>query len=147
MKKLFIFIVSIVMLMSTGLCSKADVVPMPSIAQKLTSLMDYPDYQKITPDNIKSILVRRFTVAGGFNQEFKEEDKIVEIYDWLKTIFLAGETKYSCTDNTTLFIFTLKDDSKVMIEIECDWAVINRKHYNIYIPPQKYKHVPFKMYL
>ncbi len=139
MKNIFILIVFIIMLLDGGLSAKADDVPVLPQAGKLMYLMDYPDYQMITPDNIKSLTIRRYTEAGAFDREVEEEAQIIETYNYLKQIVIAGETKYSCTDNTTMYFFTLKDDSKVHIEIECDWVVLKGKNYNIFIPPKEKK--------
>ncbi len=119
----------------TGLSVNADVVPMPPLIKPpVTYLMDYPDYKKITLDNIKQLKVIRYTEAGAFEKKIEDKEEIAKIYDLLKQIILIDETKYSCTDNTTIYVFTLNDDSTSSIEIECNWIILKRKHYLFDIP-------------
>ena len=35
-----------------------------------------------------------------------------------------------CDDNTTVYSFVLRDNTKVSIEVECDWIVLEGKNYN-----------------
>lgn len=98
-------------------------------------LMDYPDYRKITLDNIKSLKIIRYTEAG-VNEIKVEEDKIYSIVNSLNQLGLYGETKMGCTDNTTIYLFELKDGSKEAIEIECNWVIIKGKRYNLMVYPK-----------
>ncbi len=92
-------------------------------------LADYSVYKKIKPDNIKALKILRYTEAGISERDVSDKSEINAIYNSLKTIKILGETGLSCTDNTTIFSFKLNDDSKVSVEIECEWLVIKGKHY------------------
>ena len=92
-------------------------------------LLNYKEYKNITPDNIKSLKIIRYTEGGAEETPIKSKDEITQIYNFLNQIKITDETKMSCTDNTTLYSFILKDDSKVTIEIECNWVIIKNKNY------------------
>ncbi len=92
-------------------------------------LLSYKEYKNITPDNIKSLKIIRYTEGGAEETPIKSKDEITQIYNFLNQIKITDETKMSCTDNTTLYSFILKDDSKITIEIECNWIVIKNKNY------------------
>lgn len=92
------------------------------------SLMDYGEYKNITKENIEQIEIIKYTEAGT-DSILVEDDSIISIYENLKKKKLEKKTNMSCDDNTTVYVFTLKDDSKISIEIECDWAVIGDDRY------------------
>ena len=98
--------------------------------QELTSLMDYGEYQKIDEYNIKKIEIIKYTEGGDDTQEVDEED-FQKIYKNLKEIKIGKETNMACEDNTTVYKFTLQDDTEIIIEIECDWVIIGNKRYII----------------
>ena len=98
--------------------------------EELTSLMDYGDYQKINEYNIKKIEIVKYTEGGDDTQEVQEDD-FPRIYNNLKDIKIGKETTRTCEDNTTVYKFTLRDDTNLKIEIECDWVIINNKRYII----------------
>lgn len=95
----------------------------------MTHLFDYSEYHKIKPDNIKYLEIVRYTEAGQSIKKVEDKAKINEIYTLLKHIVIFQEVNMSCTDNTTIYRFTLNDNSKVYIEIECNWLVIKGKSY------------------
>ena len=92
-------------------------------------LLSYKDYKNITPDNIKSLKIIRYTEGGADETPVNNKDEITLIYNFLNKIKITDETKMSCTDNTTLYSFTLKDNSKTTVEIECNWVVIKNRNY------------------
>jgi hypothetical protein len=98
--------------------------------EELTSLMDYGDYQKINEYNIKKIEIVKYTEGGDDTQEVQEDD-FPRIYNNLKDIKIGKETTRACEDNTTVYKFTLQDDTQLKVEIECDWVIINNKRYII----------------
>ena len=92
------------------------------------SLMKYGDYQLITRDNIKQIQIIKYTEAGD-ETSIVDDNLITKVYNNLATKKIGKKTTRSCDDNTTIYVFTLTDDSKISIEIECDWVVINNERY------------------
>ena len=42
---------------------------------------------------------------------------------------IGRKTEMSCDDNTTIYVFTLADETKLSLEIECDWVVIDNVKY------------------
>lgn len=93
-------------------------------------LFEYQDYQKIYPENIKSLKIIRYTEGGADEKEIKDHEQINQIYNYLSKIKLLDKSGMSCTDNTTVYSFTLMDNSKASVEIECNWVVIKGKNYN-----------------
>ena len=93
-----------------------------------TSLMDYGDYKNITKDNIKQIEIIKYTEAGA-NTTVVDENSIISVYKKLKEMKIGRKTDMSCDDNTTIYVFTLTDETKMSLEIECDWVVIDNIRY------------------
>ena len=94
------------------------------------SLFSYKEYKNLTPENIKSLKLIRYTEAGVSKTNVDDIAQINQLYNYLSKINITDESKMSCTDNTTIYSFTLKDNSKASIEIECEWIVIKGKNYN-----------------
>ena len=120
-----------------GLLVKADIVsPFPNnLPQKpIKFLMDDPKYKNLTWGNIDSLSIVRYTEAGVSEKKIEDENEVIRYYNLLKQIILLDETKWSCTDNTTIYRFLLKDGTKSAIEIECNWVVLNGKNYNFTYP-------------
>ena len=120
MKKKIILNLLIIITLSilTG-CNKSD---------ESTSLMDYGDYKNITEDNIKQIEIIKYTEAG-VNTTLVDENSIIGAYNKLKKMKIGRKTEMSCDDNTTIYVFTLADENKLSLEIECDWVVIDNIRY------------------
>lgn len=120
MKKKIILNLLIIITLSilTG-CNKSD---------ESTSLMDYGDYKNITEDNIKQIEIIKYTEAG-VNTTLVDENSIISVYKKLKKMKIGRKTNMSCDDNTTIYVFTLTDETKLSLEIECDWVVIDNVKY------------------
>lgn len=120
MKKKIILNLLIIITLSilTG-CNKSD---------ESTSLMDYGDYKNITKDNIKQIEIIKYTEAG-VNTTLVDENSIISVYNKLKKMKIGRKTEMSCDDNTTIYVFTLTDETKLSLEIECDWVVIDNVKY------------------
>ena len=68
---------------------------------------------------------------GDKTKELTDKDEIEKLYSSLKELKVGEETPRACEDNTTIYRFSMSNGKSVSIEIECDWFVINRKHYNI----------------
>ena len=120
MKKKIILNLLIIITLSilTG-CNKSD---------ESTSLMDYGDYKNVTKDNIKQIEIIKYTEAGA-NTTVVDENSIISVYKKLKKMKIGRKTNMSCDDNTTIYVFTLTDETKLSLEIECDWVVIDNIRY------------------
>ena len=120
MKKKIILNLLIIITLSilTG-CNKSD---------ESTSLMDYGDYKNITEDNIKQIEIIKYTEAG-VNTTLVDENSIISVYNKLKKMKIGRKTDMACDDNTTIYVFTLTDETKLSLEIECDWVVIDNIRY------------------
>ena len=120
MKKKIILNLLIIITLSilTG-CNKSD---------ESTSLMDYGDYKNVTKDNIKQIEIIKYTEAGA-NTILVDENSIIGVYNKLKKMKIGRKTDMACDDNTTIYVFTLTDETKLSLEIECDWVVIDNIRY------------------
>ena len=128
-------IIFILILLLTSSFAMADVVPMI----RPPFLLDKPQYSKIRPDNIKSVNIIKYTEAGASETKIDDIEQINQIYYYLKSIVLSGQTTYGCTDNTTVYSIFFKDDTNTSIEIECEWIVIDGKHYKYRILPHSDK--------
>ena len=97
---------------------------------KTIRLLDFKEYKNLTLDNIKSLKIIRYSEAGVNEKDITDINEITGIYNYMTLIKILDESKMSCTDNTTIYSFTLKDNTKASIEIECEWVVIKGKNYN-----------------
>ena len=93
-----------------------------------TFLMDYGDYKNVTKDNIKQIEIIKYTEAGS-NTTLVDENSIIIVYNKLKKMKIGRKTDMFCDNNTTIYVFTLTDETKLSLEIECDWVVIDNIRY------------------
>ena len=98
---------------------------------KYRSIFDFEDYREIKLDTIESISLIRYTVGGESVKELTNKEEIEKMYNSLKELKIGEETARSCEDNTTVYRFNLSNGKTISIEIECNWFIINRKHYNI----------------
>ena len=94
-------------------------------------LMEYEEYKVITPDNIQKIDINKYTEGGNIITIADKQEDIESTYNSLSKINIGKETEQACEDNTTAYVFTLKDGKTISIEIECDWVIIKNKHYMI----------------
>lgn len=94
-------------------------------------LMKIFGYDRVKPENITSLQITRYTVGGADTKNIDDKTEIKEIYDYLSRIKVTNETGMRCEDNTTVFVFNLKDGSSVSLELECDWVVVKGKRFNI----------------
>ncbi len=94
-------------------------------------LMEYEEYKVITPDNIQKIDINRYTEGGNSVTTLDKQEDIQSTYNSLSKIKIGKETEQACEDNTTGYVFTLKDGKTISIQIECDWVIIKNKHYMI----------------
>ena len=94
-------------------------------------LMEYEEYKVITPDNIQKIDINKYTEGGNIITIIDKQEDIESTYNSLSKINIGKETEQACEDNTTAYVFTLKDGKTISIEIECDWVIIKNKHYRI----------------
>ena len=118
-KKIILNLLIIITLSILTECNKSD---------ESTSLMDYGDYKNVTKDNIKQIEIIKYTEAGS-NTTLVDENSIISVYNKLKKMKIGRKTEMSCDDNTTIYVFTLADETKLSLEIECDWVVIDNIRY------------------
>lgn len=94
-------------------------------------LMEFGDYKNIVVDNIKSINFIKYTEGGSNDEEITDRDRINSIYNNLSNLTVGEETNMACEDNTKVYVFNMKDNNKISIEIECDWIVVGNKRYEI----------------
>ena len=92
-------------------------------------LLDYEEYTKIRLDNIKSVEVIKYTEAGDKTEVIEDKTEISRTYNKLKDKTIRRKSDMITTDNTTIYRFTLNDDTKISIEIEADCVVINGDRY------------------
>jgi len=96
---------------------------------KLLSELD--EFKIIDLDHVTSVKVVKVTIAGPESEEYKEKPSIESYYNKIGNIKIGQETKMSCEDNSTLYVFVMDDDSRVTFTIECDWLIVGNKRYMI----------------
>lgn len=93
------------------------------------SIMEYGKYKDIKLEDIESIKIIKYTVGGDNPTEYNDFDSIKAIYDKLAAYKVGEETEMVCEDNTTSYVFNMKNGDKYSISIECNWFVIDGKRY------------------
>ncbi len=124
-----ILILSIVLLSGCG--STKEKKENPKKIPKEISVLDHEYYKGLTLEDIISVTVIRYTEGGDEEKTYTETGEIEKNYNYWKNKKLGKETTQSCEDNTTVYIFKLKDNASISIEKECDWIVIQDKRYLI----------------
>ncbi|MBQ3298049.1 MAG: hypothetical protein IJG97_04495 [Bacilli bacterium] len=124
-----ILILSIVLLSGCG-STKEKKENLKKIPKEI-SVLDHEYYKGLTLEDIISVTVIRYTEGGDEEKTYTETEEIEKNYNYWKTKKLGKETTQTCEDNTTVYIFKLKDNASISIEKECDWIVIQDKRYLI----------------
>lgn len=125
-----IFLIVIFSLFLVGCNSKENNV-VESKKAKEFYLLKHEAYKDFEVDDIINYEVIRYTVAGDNKEEFSDRESIEKAYKGLSETKLGEETNMACEDNTTVFIFYLKDGTTRSFEKECDWFIIDGKRYMI----------------
>lgn len=94
-------------------------------------LLEFLEQSEINADDIEKITYIRYTEGGDNEVIYTDKDDIKSIYNRVKNIKVGKETNRACEDNTTVYIFNIKNGTNLKVEIECDWVVINNKRYEI----------------
>ena len=133
MKKKSIGILIILLVIITGCAKKEKPVEKKKKINNIenTYVLDYEEYQKISLDTISSIGVLNYTEEGIKKETYTKKEDIEGIYDYWKEQKIGQEIPQRCEDNTTIYTFELKDKTKISIEKECDWIIINEKSYDL----------------
>ena len=95
---------------------------------EIIHLMQVEDYAKISKKNIEKLEIIKETVEESSSQT-PDKKEIQSIYKDLQKMIIGPRTNMSCEDNVTTYVFTLKDDKKVELKIECDTVVIGENRY------------------
>ena len=130
MKKILVLVLAVLLL--TG-CNekKKEEKPNDNQPKEYEYLFDFDNYKNIKLDDINKIVKIRYTVAGDAREDITDKSEISTLYNSLKNLKIGEETERACEDNTTVYKFIMNDGNSYSIEIECDWFVIGKKHYNI----------------
>ena len=95
------------------------------------SIMQLEKYKNFSFDSVKSLNVLKYTEAGVNKEAITDREQIQREYNAISRVRVLKKTKRACEDNTTIYEFVLKDDSKVTFEFECEWLVVGNKRYEI----------------
>ena len=96
-----------------------------------TPLLEIDEYKKIELEHITQINVLKTTIGGQESILKDQSSDIKKTYNYLSSIKIGSEVTKSCDDNGTTYIITLDSGEEVIIEIECNWLVMNNKRYSI----------------
>lgn len=130
MKK--IFVIAILGLLLVGCNSKNEEnTTKKDTPKENVSILEYGDYKNITLDNVEKVTKVRYTVGGAEDEVITDSDEIKNIFNSISKLKIGEQTDMACEDNTTIYRFEMKNKEKYSIEIECDWFVIDGKHYNV----------------
>ena len=127
-KKLIIALSIIVGVIFLGLFLSIKFIPVKVESKPIFSFLNE---ETLNVDDIESIKYVRYTEGGDNEVIYTSKKDIESLYNSVKNISIGKETNRACEDNTTVYVFNLKDETKLTIEIECDWIVVNNKRYEI----------------
>ena len=123
MKKILIVLLIICMTLGCQTKEKETI----SIDEK--SIQELESFKKLSFDDIISLNIKKYTVAGLNEETYTDRNTIKEIYDQLSHIEIGEETSMACEDNTTIYVFTTNNNQKYSFEFECEWLIVNNKRY------------------
>ncbi len=103
----------------------------PNTRIKNMSVLDHDYYKGLTLEDIVSVTIVKYSEGGADEKTYESEEDIKKYYYYWKKTKLGKQTTMSCDDNTTTYIFMLKDNASISIQKECDWVVINNERYLI----------------
>ena len=92
-------------------------------------LFNMQQFKDLKLGDIESITITRYTEGGDSSENISDRAKIAKIYNRMSNIKLGKETDMTCTDNTTVYSFNMKDKKSLIVEFECDWIIIGNKRY------------------
>ena len=129
MKKRVIILI-LVVLLAVG-CEKKEEKEEKKVVEPFL-LMELDNYKNIKLEDISSIEVVKYTVAGDNRITYDDYNDINEIFTMLKSVKLKDKTDMVCEDNTTVYVIRTKDDEKYSIEFECNWVIIGKDRYLVF---------------
>ena len=132
-KKIYLVLIIVLLLVTACSLSTTSTDNKKDTKPKTTekSVLDHEYYKGLTLEDIVSVEKVFYGEGGEETESFTEQEDIERIYNMWKNTKLGKETNQACEDNTTVYIFKLKDNATISIEKECDWVVINNKRYLI----------------
>ena len=129
-KIIIIIISALIICLCIGIYQYNENTKKPEVTYKSKVLKDFDQFKNINSNDIESVKVIRYT-EGGDNTTTKNGEEAKSVYESLSTIKLGKETNMTCEDNTTVYVFNMKDKTSFSIEIECDWIILDKKRYLI----------------
>lgn len=92
-------------------------------------IFEFEEYEGLDVQNVVKLEINKYTEGGNIPREIEDHDEILSTYNDLFRIRLIKECDMACEDNTTVYIFTMKDGKQYKVEKECDWFIIGNKRY------------------
>ncbi len=92
-------------------------------------LFDHENYKGFDVRNVVKVIDDFYGEGGVETKEYTEEKDINSLYERFNHYKLGIETNQACEDNTHKYRFIMKDGKEYVIEVECDWIVLDGKRY------------------
>ncbi len=92
-------------------------------------LFDHEFYNGFNFDDVESLEVVRYTIAGDQRQTISSQEEVEQIYNMLKNIKIGEKNGLTCEDNTTVYVFTMKNSKKYTVTFDCEWLIIGKDSY------------------
>ncbi|MBQ6497768.1 MAG: hypothetical protein IJI58_03535 [Bacilli bacterium] len=126
-----ILLIAVLVFVFTNINFEKEEKGVPNTKIKDMSVLDHDYYKGLTLEDIISVTIIKYSEGGANEKTYNTEEDIKKYYNYWKNKKLGKETNQTCDDNTTTYIFMLKDNASISIEKECDWIIINNKRYLI----------------
>ena len=130
-KKFYIVIIVLIACLFISGCTSKEENKKDTSKVTTKSVLDHEYYKGLTLEDVTSVTIIKKTEAGIDEQTYEDEKEIKDNYNYWKNKKLGKKTNKSCDDNTTTYVFNLKDNATISIIKECDWIVINNERYLI----------------
>lgn len=134
MKKFYVVLVILILIVSIFIsgCSNTKEEEKKGNSKVVTiSVLEHDYYKGLTLEEISSVTIIKETEDGVDEQTYEEKTNIEKNYNYWKNKKLGKKTTKSCDDNTTTYVFNLKDNATISVVKECDLVVINNERYLI----------------
>ena len=94
-------------------------------------LFDHEYYDGFNFDEVESLEEIRYTIAGDQRKPITSKEEIEQTYNMLKSIKIGDKDGLTCEDNTTVYVFTMKDGKEYTVTFDCEWLIIGRDSYTV----------------
>ncbi len=95
-----------------------------------TPLKEFTTIKALAINDIKSLKILHYAEDGIKERNITAREDVQKILSAFDNIIVGCDSGIRCTDDTTLYIFTLENGSNIEIERECESLIIDKQYYS-----------------